>query len=238
MAGAGSRYAEAGYVIPKPLIDVDGLPMVQRAVWGSGIGGRTIYVVQAEHNKKYSLSELLPTFTPELEVIIVEVDGVTEGAAASVLAAKQYIDNEDLLVICDSDGIIKWNPTDFLIDAGENRNLDGSIAVFAGSGNKWSYVKTDENGLALEVAEKTPISDQACAGVYYWREGSNFVKYAEKMISENNRVNGEFYVSLVYNEALKDFKTVGVYQVEGFTSLGTPEDLKAHLQSIVGPSGN
>jgi dTDP-glucose pyrophosphorylase len=232
MAGAGSRYANAGYEMPKPLIDVDGMTMVQRAVWGSGIGGRTIYVVQSKHSEKYNLKELLPTFTPDLEVVVVEVDGVTEGAAASVLAAKDYINNEDLLVICDSDGIVSWDPNRFLIDAGEGRHLDGSIAVFPGSGDRWSYVATNENGMVSEVAEKNPISDQACAGVYYWRKGCDFVSYAERMIADNVRENNEFYVSLVYNEAIKNSKAIGVYQVDGFTSLGTPEDLKAHLEFL------
>jgi dTDP-glucose pyrophosphorylase len=238
MAGAGSRFVDAGYDTPKALIDVGGLPMVQRAVAGVGIGGRYIYVVQAEHNKKYNLSELLPTLTPDLEVVVVEVNGVTEGAAASVLAAKEYIDNDDLLVICDSDGIVAWEPNNFLIDAGEKRSLDGSIAIFSGEGDKWSFVATDENGIVTEVAEKNPISNQACAGVYYWREGSNFVKYAEKVISEDTRVNGEFYVSVVYNEAIKDYKTIGVYQVDSFTPLGTPEDLKAYLNPLSDPNNN
>jgi len=238
MAGAGSRFADAGYDTPKPLIGVGDVPMVQRAVWGAGIGGRYIYIVQAEHNEKYNLTELLPTFTPELEVVVVEVDGLTDGAAASVLAAKEYIDNDDLLVICDSDGIVAWEPNNFLIDAGESRNLDGSIAVFSGEGDKWSFVSTDESGLATEIAEKNPISNQACAGVYYWREGRNFVTYAEKMINDNIRVNNEFYVSLVYNEAIKDFKAIGVYQVDSFTPLGTPEDLKAYLGLLSDPNNN
>ena len=238
MAGSGSRYVAAGYDTPKPLINVNGLPMVQRSIWGSGIGGKYIYIVQAEHSEKYNLKELLPTFTPDLEVVVVEVDAVTEGAAASVLAAKEYIDNEDLLVICDSDGLIEWNPIKFLVDAGEGRNLDGSIAVFPGSGDQWSYAATDENGIVLEVAEKNPISDQACAGVYYWRRGSDFVTYAEKMINDGIRVDNEFYVSLVYNEAVKDFKTIGVYQVDSFTSLGTPEDLKTYLNSLDGSNKN
>jgi len=238
MAGAGARYAQTGYDTPKPLIDVNGFHMVQLAVWGAGIGGRTIYIVQAEHNKKYNLSELLPTFTPELEVIVVEVDGITEGAAASVLAAKEYINNEEVLVICDSDGIVSWTPNDFLIDAGDTRNLDGSIAVFSGEGSKWSYAKIDENGVVLDVSEKTQVGEHACAGIYYWKKGSDFVTYAEKMISNDKRVNNEFYVSLVYNEAIEDSKAVGVYQVDSFTPLGTPEDLETYLGSFSNFNGN
>lgn len=232
MAGAGSRFTDAGYDVPKPLIDVNGMPMVQKAIWGSGIGGRVIYVVQAEHNAQYNLSELLPTFTPNLDVIIVEVDGVTEGAAVTVLAAKEYIDNDDILIICDSDSVVSWTPNEFMASVGEARNLDGAIAVFPAEGDRWSYVALDEDNLVTEVAEKDQISDLACAGVYYWREGAEFVKYAEKMISEDKRVNGEFYIAPVYNEAIEDTRSIGTYEVDSVLHLGTPEDLEAYLATV------
>jgi dTDP-glucose pyrophosphorylase len=232
MAGDGSRFSSAGYEIPKPLINVAGLPMVQRAVWSMGVGARYIYVVRAEHSKEYNLTELLPAMTPSLEVIVLEVDDITEGAAATVLVAKDYINNDDLLVICNSDQIVEWVPNDFLRDAGEGRGLDGSIAVFNAEGSQWSYAKTDENGFVTRVAEKDQISDQATAGIYYWRYGSDFVKYAEQMIKKDIRVNGEFYVTPVYNEAILDGKSVGVYPVDKMIPLGTPEDLKIHLNSL------
>lgn len=232
MAGDGSRFVDAGYDVPKPLIKIDGLPMVQRAVWGMGIGARYIYVVKAEHNREYNLSELLPAMTPLLEVVVLEVEDATEGAAATVLVAKDYIDNDDLLVICNSDQIVEWSPNDFLKDAGAGRGLDGSIATFTAEGDQWSYAKTDENGFVVQVAEKDQISDQATAGIYYWRYGSDFVNYAEQMIEKDIRVNGEFYVAPVYNEAILDGKTVGVYPVDKMTSVGTPEDLKVYIESL------
>jgi dTDP-glucose pyrophosphorylase len=232
MAGVGSRFASAGYDVPKPLIDVAGIPMIQRAIWGAGIGGRVIYIVQSEHNKEYNLSELLPGFTPELEVLVLEVDGVTEGAASSVLAAKEYINNDELLVICDSDGVVEWEPNEFLIDAGEGRGLDGSIAVFTSKDPKFSYAKTDENGIVTMVAEKDPISENACAGVYYWRFGSLFVEYAEKMIRADKRINGEFYVAPVYNEAIAEGAKVGVYAVDNYSPMGTPEELDEYMKIV------
>lgn len=231
MAGAGSRFAQAGYTTPKPLLDVDGLPMVQRAVWGCNIGGRYIYIVQKEHSEKYNLRALLPSFTPPLEVILIEVDGVTEGAAASVLLAKHYIDNDDLLVICDSDSIVEWDPIKFLVEVGETRHLDGAIATFPGEGDRWSYVELNENGVVSKISEKEQISDKACAGVYYWRYGSDFVAYAEKMIEDDKRVNGEFYVAPVYNEAIKDGRAIGIYDVDKVTCLGTPEDYESYVNA-------
>lgn len=233
IAGAGSRYAQAGYELPKPLVDIKGVPATQRVVWGSGVGGKLIYIVQADHNKKYGLSELLPTFSPELETLVLEVDQVTEGPAASVLVAKDYINNDDLLVIYDSQGIIWWEPNNFLIDAGEGRSLDGSIATFSSSENKGWFANTDEKTLVTEVVESNSESDQGCAGVYYWRSGSDFVAYAEAMILENDKTNGEFQIAPVYNRAINDGKTVGVYPVTRFIPLGDPKDLESNLDSIV-----
>jgi dTDP-glucose pyrophosphorylase len=232
MAGDSSRFAAAGYDIPKFLIDIDGMPMIQRAVITMGIGARYIYIVKAEDNRKYNLSEILPPFTSTLEAIVLEVDETTEGPAASALVAKDYIDNEDFLVICNSDQMVEWVPNNFLRDAGEGRDLDASMATFTAEGDQWSYAKTDESGFVIEVAEKKQISDEATAGIYYWKKGSDFVKYAEQMIEKDIRVNGEFYVAPVYNEAILDRKRVATYPVDKMISLGTPEDLNLYLDSL------
>lgn len=233
MAGLGSRFVAEGYDTPKPLLDVDGMPMIQRAAYGCNIGGQHIYIVQKEHNEKYKLSELLRTFTPGLKVVVVEVDGVTEGAAASVLAAKEYIDNDDLLVICDSDTVMCWDSIKFLVNVGEQRHLDGAIVTFPAGGSEWSYVETDENNKALKIYEKEQVGVDACAGVYYWRHGSDFVKYAESMIEQDLRVNNEFYVAPVFNRAIQDQKVVGTYRVgaDEVVSLGTPDRYSSYVSS-------
>jgi dTDP-glucose pyrophosphorylase len=231
MAGAGRRFTDAGYTVPKPLLEVDGVHMLQKVVWGCNMGGRYIYIVQKSHSEEYNLKELLPTFTPALDVVVLEVDEITEGAAASVLVAKEYIDNDELLVICDSDGLVEWDPIKFLVEVGEGRHLDGAIATFSGEGSRWSYVELNEKNLASKVVEKEQISSNACAGVYYWRHGSDFVAYAEDMIAKDERVNGEFYVAPVYNKAIEDQKAVGIYNVDSYTSLGTPEDYEKYTKS-------
>jgi dTDP-glucose pyrophosphorylase len=230
MNGLGTRFSEAGYTMPKPLIDVLGLPMVQRAVWDFGVGGRYIYIVNAEQNKMYNYTKLLPEMTPILEVIVLEADGPTRGAAETVLLAKDLIDSETPLVTCNSDQIVEWSPNEFLTIAGD-RNLDGFIAIFNSEDPKWSYVKTDEDGLVTETAEKNPISNQATVGFYYWRHGSDYVRYAEKMIEKNITVNDEFYICPVYNEAIADGKLVGTYEVRKMVGLGTPEDLEEYIKS-------
>jgi dTDP-glucose pyrophosphorylase len=231
MAGVGSRFFEKGYDKPKFLLDVLGSLMIEKAVRSCGIIGRYIYIVQAEHNKKYNLSELLPTITPTLDVVVLEVDGPTEGAVSTTLVAKEYIDSDDSLVICNSDQIVEWDPNSFLLDAGEGRHLDGCIPVFTSNDPKWSYAKTDSNGNVVEVAEKDPISNQASVGIYYWKKGSDYVKYAEQMIEKNIKVNNEFYICPVYNEAIEDGKKIGIYAVDKMIGLGTPEDLEDYVKN-------
>lgn len=230
MNGRGARFAEAGYTMPKPLIDVAGLPMIQRAVEMFDTGGRYIYIVNAEDNATYNYSEFLPTIAPETETIVLEASGPTDGAAETVLLAREYIDNDEILIVCNSDQMLEWDPQAFLDDAGD-RNLDGAIAIFNSTDPKWSYVAVDGDGFVYKVAEKDPISDLATVGIYYWKQGSDFVSYAEKMIEKNIRVNNEFYVAPVYNEAILDRKKVGVYQVDRMIGLGTPEDLEYFLEN-------
>lgn len=229
MAGAGSRFAEAGYSFPKPLIDVNGMPMIQAIIDNLAINATYTYIVQKEHYEKYNLSYLLNAITPGCN--IVQVDGITEGAAVTCLLAKEFIDNDESLVMANSDQIVDWSSREFLYDL-YSKNADGGIATFKSTHPKWSYAKTDNLGMVTEVAEKKPISDNATVGIYYWKHGSDFVKYAEQMISKDIRVNGEFYTCPVFNEAIEDGKRIYTVPVEKMWGIGTPEDLKFYLKKI------
>ena len=112
----------------------------------------------------------------------------------------------------------------------ENSKLDGCILTFNSTHPKWSFAKLDTDGYVIEVAEKQPISNIATVGIYFWKKGSDFVKYADKMIHQNIRVNKEFYICPVYNEAIKDGKKFNTYNVKNMWGLGTPEDLNVFLE--------
>ena len=200
MAGHGSRFVQAGYSFPKPLIEVHGKPMIQVVVDNLAVEANFIFVVQKEHRDKYNLDSMLNLITPGCK--IVEVEGVTEGAACTTLLAKEFIDNNEPLVIANSDQFVEWNSLDFFYKMNE-QNLDAGIVSFHATHPKWSYAKTDENGFVTEVAEKNPISNIATVGIYYWKHGSDYVRFAEQMIENNIRVNKEFYVCPVFNEAIK-----------------------------------
>lgn len=226
MAGAGSRFAEAGYSFPKPLIDVSDKPMIQAVVDNLAIDATYTYIVQKSHFEKYNLGYLLNAITPNCN--IVQVDGVTDGAAVTCLLAKEFINTEDPLVMANSDQIVDWNSREFLYEM-HSKNADGGIATFKSTHPKWSYAKVNELGLVTEVAEKKPISDNATVGIYYWKHGSDFVKYAEQMIKKDIRVNGEFYTCPVFNEAIQDGKRIHTTDVKKMWGIGTPEDLNNYL---------
>lgn len=228
MAGAGSRFEKAGYTFPKPLIDVNGKPMIQVVVDNLNLDANFIYVVQKSHRKKYNLDTLLNLITPNCKII--EVDGITEGAACTALLAKEYIDNDNPLFFANSDQFVEWSSSDFMYKMQET-NFDGGIVTFESTHPKWSFVELDDNNFVKKVEEKNPISNIATVGYYFWKNGSDFVKYAEQMIANDIRVNNEFYVCPVFNEAINGGKKIITFKASKMWGLGTPEDLDLFLKN-------
>jgi HAD superfamily hydrolase (TIGR01509 family) len=228
MAGAGSRFAAAGYTFPKPLIDVNGKPMIQVVVDNLNVEAHFIFLVQREHYEKYNLQSVLNLIAPGCDII--QVDGLTEGAACTTLLAKEFINNESPLLMANSDQFVEWNSNECLY-AFTADSIDGGIVTFESTHPKWSFAKLDQDGFVSEVAEKNPISNLATVGIYYWKHGSDYVKYAEQMIKKNIRVNNEFYVCPVFNEAVSDGKKIRTKNIEKMWGLGTPEDLEHYLEN-------
>lgn len=231
MAGAGSRFADVGYTFPKPLIEIKGKPMIQVVAENLGIKAKFVYIVQKSHYEKYNLNSVLNLITPGCEII--QTEGLTEGAACTTLLAKDFINNDKRLIIANSDQFIEWNPSNTLYSLIES-GVDGGILTFKSTHPKWSFAKTDDRGFVSEVAEKNPISDNATVGVYYWKNGSDYVKYAEDMIKKNKRVNNEFYVCPVYNEAIADDKKIAIRQIENMWGIGDPDSLNYFLNNYDG----
>lgn len=228
MAGAGSRFSMAGYAFPKPLVEVHGKPMIQVIVDNLNIDATYTYVVQKEHYEKFNLKYMLNFITPNCNIIT--TDGVTDGAACTTLLAKDFINSDSPLLIANSDQYVDWDSSDFFYTM-SNCHCDGGILVFNNTHPKWSYVKTDQDGNVTELREKQVISNMATVGIYYWKSGSEYVTYAEKMINQNKKVNGEFYVAPVYNEAIKEGKKIKIYMVKEMWGIGTPEDLEFFLRN-------
>ena len=228
MAGAGSRFAQVGYSFPKPLIEVNGKPMIQVVLENLNIEANYTFVVRKEHYDKYSLQYLLTLIAPGCN--IVQVDELTEGSACTTMLAKEFINNDDPLLLANSDQFMEWNSNESLY-AFNADGIDGGILTFKATHPKWSYAKVGADGFVSEVAEKKPISEDATVGVYYWKKGSDYVKYTEQMIEKDIRTNGEFYICPVFNEAIADGKKVRIKEIERMWGIGTPEDLKYFLEN-------
>lgn len=228
MAGAGSRFAKSGFELPKPLIPIHKVPMIQLVVENirPKIQHRFIFIVQESHLTGFGLNSVLQKSSEHCN--IVPINGITEGAACTVLKARDLIDNPNPLMIVNSDQYVHADIDEYLSILDSN-NLDGLIMTMRSSHQKWSYVKIGHEGLIEHVVEKEVISEHATVGVYNFRRGSDFVAAAESMILNNQRSNGEFYVAPVYNRMIDKGMRVGCWSIgkesEGMYGLGTPEDL-------------
>ncbi len=232
MAGRGSRFARQGYTTPKPLIDVLGTPMIELVSDNVRPAGehRFIYLCLQEHIEKYDLRRELERISPSC--VIVPVDHVTEGAACTVLLAKEYINNDDALMIANSDQYVDISIDAYIAAMAED---DGLIMTMTSDEDKWSYIAFDDNRRVTMVREKEVISNEATVGIYNFARGRDYVNYAEKMIALDLRSKGEFYVAPVYNLMIEDGKKIGFYNIgsegNGMYGLGIPEDLQSFLKS-------
>lgn len=233
MAGAGSRFKVAGYKDPKPLIQVHGIPMIKLVIDNltPKQEHRFIFVCQNEDILKYDLMCKLRLWAPNS--IIVGIDGLTEGAACTVLCAKEYINNTDQLMIANSDQYIDVAIEEYLSILEKNQ-LDALIMTMTADDPKWSFVSIDHNRHVTYVAEKIVISNEATVGIYNFSQGDFFVQAAEEMISNQETTNNEYYVAPVYNRLIKKNKKIGIYNIgseaNGMYGLGIPSDLELFLK--------
>jgi len=229
MAGYGSRFSSVGFKEPKPLIKVLEKPMIERVI--NNLRPRSapyqfIFICQKEHLDNFDLAKVLLDL--EEEARIISVDAVTEGAACTVLLAKNIIDSDDALMIANCDQLIGCDIDEY-ISALDSSSDDGIIMTMNASDRKWSYVKINSLGKVTLVVEKEVVSNDATVGIYNFRRGSDFVSAAELMIAKDKRVNGEFYVAPAYNELIEKGGSFSIFNIgsegNGMYGLGTPEDL-------------
>ena len=234
MAGRGSRFAQAGYTDPKPFIDVKGKRMIERVIDNltPDRPHRFIFIAQREHLEEYSGYEILKKATND-NCVIIPIDEVTEGAACTVLLAKDYINNSNPLMMANSDQFIDYNINAYLEVVDElSETYEGVIMTMERTESKWSFVVRNRFNKVIKVVEKQPVSSEATVGVYNWNQGSEFVRAAEMMIALNIRHRGEFYVAPTFNQLIKDGGYVECIDIgkDNMHGLGTPEDLELFLK--------
>jgi len=236
MSGRGQRFKDKGYTFPKPLIDVNGKPMIEVVLNSLPKADEYIFIVQLEHEHQYGISNLLNRLTNDRAVCIV-TDKITEGAACSALLARELLLDDEPLLIANSDQFVEYSIDNFnLITKIAQRDtqlvpphaMAGMIFTFHATHPKWSFVQV-RNHWITRVAEKDPISNIATCGIYYWTRSADFVNSADAMIAANDRVNGEFYIAPTFNYLIKDYQWIAPFFVDKMCGLGTPEDLEAFL---------
>lgn len=238
MAGRGERFLNSGFTVPKPIIDINGIPMIQAAVKSLNLDGQYIFIVYEYENEEFNRKIKDAIYACCKNPKIIKINYTTQGPASSALLAKEFINNDEPLLITNCDQIMKWNSRRFLneVDDGEYfTNYDGMVVTYDSNTEKNSYIRMETNQFgkecAVEVAEKRVISNYSLNGIHYWNMGRFFVDSAEKMIAKNIRVNNEFYISETYNQMIEDGFRISNWHipVDQHWAIGTPEDLKRYL---------
>lgn len=227
MAGVGSRFPKDQY-LPKPLIDVNGKPMIVRAIESLSIKDALWHFIIRKDHFTDAVKDIISKVVSNPRFS--EVEKTTEGPACSALLFKEYIDNNQELVVANCDQIMEWNSDLFFHNV---RLYDGAVVTYHSDTEKNSYVKLDRKGNAIQFAEKEVISNVSLNGIHYWKHGNYFVSSAEEMIAADDRApNGEFYVATTYNYMIKENKSVGIYHIpnEQHHAVGVPVDLERFLK--------
>ncbi|MDP4268081.1 MAG: NTP transferase domain-containing protein [Bacteroidota bacterium] len=236
MSGIGKRFLDAGYAVPKFLIDVDGKPMIEHVVNMFPGEHNFNFICNSNHLKNTNIREVLERIAPHSN--IVEIAPHKKGPVYALMQALNYIDEEDEVIVNYCDFSCYWNYNDFL-EHTRTRNADGAIPAYKGFhphmiGMKNYAFMRDNKQWMLEIKEKEPFTDNrmnefASTGTYYFKKGSLIKHYFKRLIELDINVNGEYYVSLVYNLLVGDGLKVSIYEVQHMLQWGTPEDLEDYL---------
>ncbi|MBI5698783.1 NTP transferase domain-containing protein [Candidatus Saganbacteria bacterium] len=235
MAGHSRRFKAAGYDDPKPFIMIDGKMMIEYVCQMFSPNDEFIFVCNEEQLKNERHYAKLKTIAPHGRVI--GIPAHEQGPVYSALAADAYVKADEEVIISYCDFFVLWNYKAFLMKA---QNYDGGIPVFRGfhpasyGDTNYCYLRGNERGELLELWEKRSFSDNrvqehASAGIYYFDRWSTYKHYANLIIKGEEKVAGEYYVSLVFNPMVRDGKKVCLHEVDKFICWGTPEDLEQYL---------
>ncbi|MEJ7559232.1 MAG: glycosyltransferase family 2 protein [Pedobacter sp.] len=199
IAGSSALFINAGYSYPKPLIEINGVPMIQRVIEDAGALSdeyEFIFIMREEEALKFHLDNTLKLLAPRSEVIKLKRD--TKGGLCSVLMAIDKIDDNDSLVILNGDQILDVVYDDIL-SYWKKEKADAGVITFKSVHPRWSYARI-ESGLVVQTAEKNPISNSAIVGYYYFENAGTFFRAAFQVIKNDVQLEGNFYISPVINE--------------------------------------
>lgn len=234
MAGEGSRFLKEGWTTPKPLIELNGLPLFKRAIGSVHIDGvpmKYSFIVRQEHIDKYGIDKGIKSFLPDAEIF--SVLQTTRGAVETCLLAESAIDDGDGVIVMDCD--LEFRSKEFLkiisdiLSYPASESEGGALLSFESDQPRYSYAELGEDGYVVRTAEKEVISNHALCGAYFFSTGKRFKAIAHKLLDEPEFKKLEYYVSLLYNYMLAEGEKVRLAPMEEYYSYGTPEELKRYL---------
>ena len=234
MAGEGSRFAKAGWTTPKPLIELRGVPLFQRAIGSVALPGvemKYSFIVRQEHIDNQHIDRMIQDILPEARIF--SVLKTTRGAVETCLVAEAAIEDDDAVVVMDCDLEFRSVGYNQLVSKALSLPADeadgGALVSFESDNPRYSYALVDDSGRVLRTAEKEPISNHALCGAYFFGSGKDFKRIAHQLLDDGTHGKAEFYVSLLYNYLLAEGKIVRLATMEEYYSYGTPEELKNYL---------
>ncbi len=236
MAGKSDAFQEAGFQYPKNLVEIAGTPLAQHVLEGlSALDGpdtRVVCLVRRDENRRFHTGRILQLLRPS--TVVVEVNGDTGGAACTALLAIQHIARDQPLLIVNGDIVIDY-PLGAILDDFAARGLDGGVTAFRDVHPRWSFVRLDESGHAVEFAEKRPISNLATTGFSWFARGEDFITSASAMLAKDARVDGQFFIAPAYNELILLHGRVGCHPIPkgAYHSLKTPHDVHVHEEHLL-----
>lgn len=232
MGGLGLRFQKEGFVTPKPMILIEGLPMFAKALKSLDPydAPKEVWIVVREDDQlNAGLQSKVKDFYPECS--IVKITERTRGAVETAMKAVPYLDPDLPLVIMDCDFFFESEEFFQLVNQEESQVLGGILISFRSTNPRYSYAKLAADGDVVATSEKNPISDRALMGAYYFSKAKYFEVGAKELLAVPLSINmPEYYVSLVYNILIQRGHRIKI--CEGvFTSFGTPEELSSFLEN-------
>ena len=234
MAGLGSRFRKAGYQVPKYMIEAHEKTLFEWSMISlEGFfneENQYIFIVRVEDQA----SEFIKSTCAKMgihHVKVVEIDYLTDGQATTAMLAHEFWDKDSSLMIYNIDTYVEAGQMKADQIAG-----DGFIPCFHADGDHWSFVKLDQDGKALEVREKTRISDNCTLGAYYFKTCGLYEDlYREYYSSEEKLEKGEKYVAPLYNFMVQKGAEVriSIVDYDKVHVLGTPEELQVFLDKEI-----
>jgi NDP-sugar pyrophosphorylase family protein len=235
MSGVGDRFIKAGYSRPKPLIVIDGKPIIEHVCDLFPGEPKFTFICNSKHLKETDIREVLLSIRPN--ATIVEIPNHKKGPVYAVHLIEALIEDEEEVIVNYCDFGTYWVYEDFLKHTRE-RNADGALPAYKrfhphmlGATN-YAFMRDDKQWM-LEIKEKEPFTNNrmdeyASNGTYYFKKGKFVKKYFNELMLKDINLNGEYYVSLIYNLMVQDGLKVSIYDVQHMLQWGTPQDVEEY----------